>query len=75
MKELLLIAAISISVPVGFGIGAYWKNIDKPKTDTATQCYTFQSTGTSHIRLNSCTGEAHIVVRGPNGFEWQRIIE
>lgn len=41
--------------------------------DKPTQCHTFQRTDTSHIRLNSCTGEAHIVVRGPNGFEWQAV--
>lgn len=34
-------------------------------------CHTFASTGTSHIRFNNCTGEAHVIVRGPNGFEWQ----
>lgn len=43
------------------------------QTPPPTQCHTFQRTETSHIRLNSCTGEAHIVVRGANGFEWQRI--
>lgn len=37
------------------------------------ECYTFNPADNSHIRLNSCTGEAHVVVRGPNGFEWQRI--
>ena len=42
---------------------------------SAKECHTFQRTDTSHIRLNSCTGEAHVVVRGPNGFEWQKIIE
>lgn len=38
-------------------------------------CHTFERTDTSHIRLNSCTGEAHVIVRGPNGFEWQRVVE
>ena len=36
-------------------------------------CHTFQRTDTSHIRLNSCTGEAHVIVRGAEGFEWQRV--
>lgn len=54
-----------------FGYAIY----TNPRYVEKEQCHTFASTGTSHIRMNNCTGDAHIIVRGPNGFEWQRVIE
>lgn len=69
MKDFLIIAAIA--VPIGWGIGTVWKHLDSnPKN-----CYTFAPVQTSsHIRLNSCTGEAHMVFKdGKGGFEWVRV--
>ena len=39
--------------------------------DEPQNCHTFQPTDSSHIRMNTCTGDAHVIVRGPNGFEWR----
>lgn len=36
-------------------------------------CYVFDVAASSHIRMNKCTGESHVIVRGPNGFEWQKV--
>lgn len=36
-------------------------------------CFSFAPTDSSHIRMNTCTGEAHVIVRGANGFEWQHV--
>lgn len=56
----LMVGVIFISVTI------------KPLNDKPL-CHTFQPTDSSHIRMNNCTGEAHIIVRGPEGFEWQRV--
>lgn len=42
-------------------------------TDQPVTCHTFAPTDSSHIRLNQCTGEAHIIVRGTEGFEWRAV--
>lgn len=67
-----VIIAIFVTVVTLFFMGAFAM---KSQIETPKSCYTFQRTDTSHIRLNSCTGEAHVIVRGVNGFEWQRVIE
>lgn len=44
--------------------------------DKPMPCYTFHAVQNSHMRTNTCTGEAHMVFKdGKGGFEWQRIIE
>lgn len=69
--ESLFIAAIMLLI----GSSAFMYLDEKIISNGNVSCHTFQRTDTSHIRLNSCTGEAHVIVRGPNGFEWQKIIE
>lgn len=52
--------------------GVLFANQEQP---TPEQCYEIRHMEATSFRFNKCTGESHIVVRGPNGFEWQRVIE
>lgn len=67
MKDILLVVT-------AICVGGFLISASDYLTD-AKPCHTFERTDTSHIRFNNCTGEAHVIVRGPNGFEWQRIID
>lgn len=61
--NIVSIALSIVLVIVGFAASL---KIVEPKS-----CYTIDRAASSHIRLNNCTGEAHVIVRGGNGFEWQ----
>lgn len=54
-------------------VGVIFITVVPKQFDQPAACHTFAPTDTSHIRMNTCTGEAHIIVRGDEGFEWQRV--
>jgi len=60
--SILAAAAIVIALIAGF---VFLRHVEsKP-------CYAIERAANSHIRFNNCTGEAHVVVRGATGFEWE----
>lgn len=54
--------------------GLFFYSLEKALT--TQDCYTFHAVQNSHIRMNTCTGEAHMVFKdGKGGFEWVRVNE